>query len=91
MDVTLIQYMGLNAETADKRLRMFTEKNKNQCILSVLWHNNSFSNYQKDLNTLFERYVNCFKVQDLYNLGVNKIFEDHQINDIQNRVTEKRI
>ncbi len=91
MDVTLMQYMGLNAETADKRLRMFTEKNKNQCILSVLWHNNSFSNYQKDLNTLFEGYVNCFKVQDLYNLGVNKIFEDHQINDIQNRVTEKRI
>jgi hypothetical protein len=79
MDVTLVHYMGLNIDTAYERFKLFIEKNKYQSTISILWHNNSFSNYQMNLNKLFERFVNCFSFLNFSEAGVNKVLEYHQI------------
>lgn len=46
MDRTFFQYKKYRVEEAERKIFGFFEKNKENCVLSVLWHNNFFSNYK---------------------------------------------
>ncbi|MBK9744214.1 MAG: hypothetical protein IPO94_15250 [Saprospiraceae bacterium] len=45
MDGTLTQYMGLESEEAFIRIKKFLKQNEHNSILSILWHNNEFTEY----------------------------------------------
>ena len=51
MDVTLFQYMSLNEKETYNRLKSFRLKNKDNCVISILWHNNALAEY-----TLYESF-----------------------------------
>jgi hypothetical protein len=55
MDRTYFQYLKLSPADAWKDLENFFEANKTNCVLSVLWHNNFFSNYK------FKGYLDLYK------------------------------
>ncbi len=46
MDTTLFKYNKKNAADAWPIILNFFETNKSNCVLSVLWHNNFFTNYK---------------------------------------------
>jgi hypothetical protein len=55
MDRTFFQYQKINPQEAGKRIISFFEKNNTNCVLSVLWHNNFFSEYK------FKGYLKLYK------------------------------
>lgn len=55
MDRTFFQYKQSSVEEAEKSIISFFEKNRENCVLSVLWHNNFFSNYK------FKGYPDLYK------------------------------
>lgn len=46
MDATFFTYNRSDHQSAAASIFSFIEKNKMNCVLSVLWHNNYFSNYK---------------------------------------------
>jgi hypothetical protein len=46
MDTTLFKNKKISLEEKQKDVFAFFEKNKSNCVISVLWHNNFFSNYK---------------------------------------------
>lgn len=46
MDATFFTYDRSDHQSSASRIFSFIEKNKMNCVLSVLWHNNYFSNYK---------------------------------------------
>lgn len=46
MDGTFQRYLGLPVEKTAETAIAFFEKNKQNCLLSLLWHNTFFSNYK---------------------------------------------
>lgn len=46
MDTTLHGYQKISAKEAYEKLIYFVENNSKNCILSLLWHNNYFTNYK---------------------------------------------
>lgn len=55
MDQTFFGYQKLAPEQVSKKVISFFEKNKSNCVISVLWHNNFFSNYK------FKGYLDAYK------------------------------
>ncbi|MEO8471509.1 MAG: hypothetical protein ABI477_04920 [Chryseolinea sp.] len=55
MDRTFFQYKKSSTEEAEKDILGFFERNKTNCLLSVLWHNNFFTNYK------FKGYLDIYK------------------------------
>jgi hypothetical protein len=46
MDATFRGYHFLEADQAERIMIEFIESNQTNCLISVLWHNNFFSNYK---------------------------------------------
>lgn len=55
MDQTFFGYQKISPEQVSKKVISFFEKNKSNCVISVLWHNNFFSDYK------FKGYTNAYK------------------------------
>jgi len=55
MDQTFYSYEKLPPERIAKKVISFFEKNSSKCIISILWHNNFFSNYK------FHGYLDAYK------------------------------
>ncbi|MEO8210644.1 MAG: hypothetical protein ABI840_08775 [bacterium] len=55
MDQTFYGYEKLPPEQIGKKVISFFEKNNTNCVISVLWHNNFFSNYK------FSGYLEAYK------------------------------
>lgn len=55
MDRTFFQYKRYTVADAEKDIFDFFEKNKYNAVISVLWHNNFFTNYK------FKGYLNLYK------------------------------
>jgi hypothetical protein len=55
MDRTYFQYKKLSPADAWLDLLDFFERNRENCVLSILWHNNFFSNYK------FKGYMELYK------------------------------
>lgn len=60
MDRTFFQYQKASPSSVARRIIDFFERNNRNCILSVLWHNNFFSNYK------FKGYLDAYKKILLY-------------------------
>lgn len=65
MDRTYFQYKKFSVKEAEADLIAFFERHKLNCVISVLWHNNFFSNYK------FKGYL------DLYKAILAYIYENH--------------
>lgn len=74
MDTTLFKYKRANIQEAKATIFNFFEANKTNCILSVLWHNNFFTNYK------YDGYLNLYK-EILAYIRDNK-FETLGVNDL---------
>lgn len=55
MDRTFFQYNPLTPVKAKQTIIDFLEKNRKNCVLSILWHNNFFTNYK------FNGYLGMYK------------------------------
>jgi hypothetical protein len=55
MDRTFFQYKRSSIREAEEEIFQFFEVNKEHCVLSVLWHNNFFTNYK------FKGYLDLYK------------------------------
>jgi hypothetical protein len=55
MDGTLKQYLGVPLEETAKQIIGFLEKNKEDCLISLLWHNTYFTDYK------FKGYVKVYQ------------------------------
>ena len=68
MDGTLTQYMGLESEEAFIRIKKFLKQNEHNSILSILWHNNEFTEYtHKSMKFMYIdvlEYINYLKIDD---------------------------
>lgn len=68
MDGTLTQYMGLESEQAFIRIKKFLKQNEHNSILSILWHNNEFTEYtHKSMKFMYIdvlEYINYLKIDD---------------------------
>lgn len=60
MDRTFFQYEKMSPKEAKKQVIDFFERNNQNCVLSVLWHNNFFTNYK------FKGYLDLYKSILLY-------------------------
>ena len=55
MDRTFFQYRKQSPREARDAIFDFFSKNRTQCVLSILWHNNFFTNYK------FSGYLDLYK------------------------------
>lgn len=76
MDQTFFGYNKLPPKQISKKIISFFEKNNSNCVISILWHNNFFSNYKykgyldayKELLAyFFEKNINCVTTKELIN------------------------
>jgi hypothetical protein len=69
MDVTFQKYMKIPREETAAEIIRFFEKNKYNCVLSVLWHNTFFTRYK------FQGYLEVYKevLAYLYESGYSGI------------------
>ncbi len=65
MDTTFMIYMKIPSGKTSYSIIDFIEKNKTNCVLSILWHNNYFTNYK------FGGYLNEYKKILLYLIEAN--------------------
>jgi hypothetical protein len=75
MDVTLFQYMGMGTEDAFSKFESFVLRNFDQCTISLLWHNNTLSNYSAPYSSFYNRILRWLGNQNLSVTQVNKILE----------------
>ncbi|MDX1477009.1 MAG: hypothetical protein R3301_04855 [Saprospiraceae bacterium] len=77
MDITFEKYMHCSLEEGIDQTIAFFEKHQYNCVISVLWHNMSFTEFQ------FEKYLNSYKrlLGYFYEAGVRSIHPD----EIQDR------
>ena len=76
MDNTFHKYMKINQGDIGKIVINFFEKNKENCLFSLIWHNNYFTNYKynsflkqykKVLSYIYENKINCLTPQEIVN------------------------
>ena len=80
MDRTFFQYQKANPIETEKRIIAFFEKNKEQCVLSVLWHNNFFSNYKfKGYPGLYKKILLYIKENNFTTISQKEIVQQYLI------------
>jgi hypothetical protein len=80
MDTTLFKYAKANVADAENEIISFFEKNKQDCVLSVLWHNNFFSNYKyKGYLPLYKKILGYIKENNFKTINQKEIIEKYSI------------
>ena len=80
MDTTLFKYAKANVVEAENEILSFFEKNKQDCVLSVLWHNNFFSNYKyKGYLPLYKKILGYIKENNFKTINQKEIIEKYTI------------
>lgn len=80
MDTTLFKYAKANVAEAENEILSFFEKNKQDCVLSVLWHNNFFSNYKyKGYLPLYKKILGYIKENNFKTINQKEIIEKYTI------------
>lgn len=76
MDNTFHKYMKINQGDIGEIVIDFFEKNKENCLFSLIWHNNYFTDYKynsflkeykKVLSYIYENKVDCLTPQEIVN------------------------
>jgi hypothetical protein len=80
MDRTFYQYKKSDLSEAEKELFEFFEKNRYNCVLSILWHNNFFTNYKfKGYLALYKKILSYIKENRFQTLGQQEIVDQYGI------------
>lgn len=80
MDRTFYQYKKSDLITAEKEIFEFFEKNKFNCVLSILWHNNFFTDYKfNGYRALYKKILLYIKENQLQTLRQQEIVDQYSI------------
>jgi len=80
MDRTFFQYKRCNVQDAEKEIIDFFEKNRKNCVLSVLWHNNFFTDYKfKGYLDLYKKILGYIKENDFKTITQEEIIHHYSI------------
>lgn len=80
MDRTYFQYKKFSVEEAEKGIIGFFEKNKENCVLSVLWHNNFFTNHKfKGYLALYKKILSYIKDNNFNTISQDEIAKKYSI------------
>jgi hypothetical protein len=80
MDRTFFQYKKLAVREAEKDILNFFETNKENCVLSVLWHNNFFTSYKfKGYLDLYKNILAYIKENNFETLSQSEIIQNYSI------------
>lgn len=78
MDTTLRSYQKQDSSSAYNKITSFIEKNSENAILSLLWHNNYFTPYKfGDYLTLYKKLLGYFKENDFQCITQSQIIEKY--------------
>lgn len=80
MDTTFFTYKKITAESAEQEIIRFIDKNNENAVLSILWHNNFFTNYKyKGYLNLYKRLLGYFKESGLTHITQEEIISKYLI------------
>lgn len=81
MDTTLKFYQGKNSKTAQKSVMDFLEKNKENALMTILWHNNYFFDLSdKGWITLYKDILQFIKANEMQSVTPQQLldaFKEH--------------
>ncbi len=80
MDRTFFQYKKSTVHHAEKDIFTFFDKNRENCVLSVLWHNNFFSDYKfKGYLPLYKKILAYIKENNFNTISQKEIIQKYSI------------
>lgn len=80
MDRTYFQYKKFSVEKAQNDIFDFFEKNRENSVISVLWHNNFFTNYKfKGYPELYKRILLYIRENDFGTISQEEIVKKYSI------------
>jgi hypothetical protein len=80
MDRTFFQYQKLDVIAAERKIFDFFEKNMNDCVFSILWHNNFFTNYKfKGYLGLYKNVLAFIRDNNFKTLSQHEIIKNYSI------------
>jgi hypothetical protein len=80
MDRTFFQYKKSTVERAEKDIFEFFEMNRENCVLSVLWHNNFFTDYKfKGYLALYKKILAYIKENECKTISQQEIINKYSI------------
>ncbi|HPM32228.1 MAG TPA: hypothetical protein PLJ60_17985 [Chryseolinea sp.] len=80
MDRTFFQYKKSNPRDAEKDILNFFERNKENCVLSILWHNNFFTDYKfKGYLDLYKKLLSYIKDNNYKAISQDEIIQKYSI------------
>jgi hypothetical protein len=80
MDRTFFQYQKLSPKEAEKKIIAFFEKNKTNSVISILWHNNFFSEYKfKGYGALYKNLLAYIKENNHRSITQKEIIDQFSI------------
>jgi len=78
MDTTLHGYQKVKAKIAYQKIVSFVESNAENCVLSVLWHNNYFSDYKYSTYfPLYKKHLKFFKEKNFKCITQQQIIDNY--------------
>lgn len=78
MDGTFHRYMNLPVNQTAESVIRFVEKNKTDCILSILWHNTFFTNYKyKGYLEEYKKLLAYFYENNIKSVNMNEIIDEY--------------
>ncbi|HTF17977.1 MAG TPA: hypothetical protein VK658_07885 [Chryseolinea sp.] len=80
MDRTFFQYKKHSPEEAATGIFDFFERNRSNCVLSILWHNNFFTNYKfKGYLTLYKQILAYISDHKFRTISAREIIQQYAI------------
>jgi hypothetical protein len=80
MDRTCFQYMKLTPQKAETEILNFLEKNRQNAVLSILWHNNFFTDYKfKGYLQLYKKLLAYIKENSFQTVSQKEIIQNYSI------------
>jgi hypothetical protein len=80
MDRTYFQYKKYSVAEAENDILDFFERNRENCVISILWHNNFFTPYKfKGYLGLYKKILVYIKESNMKTLSQKEIFEKYSI------------
>lgn len=80
MDRTYFQYKKYSVIEAEKDIFDFFERNKENCVLAILWHNNFFTNYKfKGYLRLYKKILSYIKDNNFSTITQQEIVKKYSI------------
>lgn len=81
MDTTYFLYKKYSVHEAEKDIFDFFERNRENCVIDILWHNNFFSNYKfKGYLDLYKKMLAYIRDNNFGTITLQEIIKNYSIN-----------